>query len=60
MAGYYIYQVPELSGFASWLILFCGSPKQLIFKIIDQISYLQQYIHIQRLRRANPPRQDLA
>jgi hypothetical protein len=51
MIGYYIY-------FILWR---ADSPKQLIFIIIiiDQMSYLQQYICTQQLRRASPPRRDL-
>ena len=44
---------------ADFILWRADSPKQLIFKIIDQMSYLQQYIRIQRLRRASPPRRDL-
>jgi hypothetical protein len=46
MAGYYIY-------FILWR---ADSPKQLMFIIIDQMSYLQQYICTRQLRRASPPR----
>ena len=45
----------ELIGFAE----LADSPKQLIFKIIDQMSYLQEHILIQRLSRASPPKRDL-
>jgi hypothetical protein len=45
MAGYYIY----------FILWWADSPKQLFFIIIDQMSYIQQYICTQRLRRASPP-----
>jgi hypothetical protein len=64
MAGYYIYQGtrakrPCRADFILWR---ADSPKQLIFKIIDQMSYLQQYIQRTWARSvwASQIKQDLA